>query len=50
MAGKPAPYFSDPVVPVVLGFAALGAAIWCFRDAYERRGRQRPAIVSYLGV
>lgn len=50
MAKSPAPYFADPTVALVLGFAALGAAIWCFRDAYERRGRQRPALISYLGV
>lgn len=50
MARRRGAYFKDRRLALVGGVAGLAFAAFCFRDAYERRGRQRPGLVSYLGV
>ncbi len=47
---EPAPFFAEPAVAVVIGTAALFLAAFCFRDAYERRGKDRPLAVKLIGV
>lgn len=34
--------FRQPKAAVAVGFALWAAGIWCFRDAYQRRGRTPP--------
>lgn len=44
------PFFESSEVALVIGFAALIVAAWCFRDAYEKRGRDRPLLVKLAAV
>ncbi|MDA8290470.1 MAG: hypothetical protein M0Z33_02145 [Actinomycetota bacterium] len=44
------PYIASQKVAVGAGVAAMVVAAFCFRDAWERRGRARPAAASWLGV
>ena len=44
------PYLPSRGVAIAGGIAGMVFAAFCFRDAYERRGKQRPAAVSWLGI
>lgn len=44
------PYIKNQQVALGCGVVFIVAAAFCFRDAYERRGADRPAVVSWLGV
>lgn len=37
-------------VALGLGVAALLFAVWCFEDAFEARGHERPGLVRLLPV
>ena len=50
MASRRRPYVANQRVAIAAGVVSLGAAAFFFRDAWERRGRGRPALASWLGV
>ena len=50
MSGRKRPVFKSQGLAVACGVASLAFAAWCFRDAYEHRGKNRPLIVSWIGV
>jgi|GEM_PF-5259281 len=50
MAKRRRPYVADQRVAVAAGVVSLVAAAFFFRDAWERRGKPRPPVASWLGV
>lgn len=39
------PFFRSPTTAVVIGGALFLAGAWCLHDAYEKRGREQPALL-----
>lgn len=51
MAGaRRRPYIRNRNLALAGGVAGMALAAFCFRDAYERRGRQRSQVASWLGI
>lgn len=50
MSARRRPYFESQRAALILGVGALAFGAFCLRDAYERRGRSRPPLVSWLGI
>ncbi|MGO9207633.1 MAG: hypothetical protein ACLQBX_15870 [Candidatus Limnocylindrales bacterium] len=44
------PLFKNPDAAVVCGVACLLLAAFCFSDAWEKRGRQRPWPARWLAI
>lgn len=50
MAKRRGPYIKSRELAIAAGIAALGAAAFCFRDAYERRNKKRGPVASWLAI
>ncbi len=44
----PSPLFKKKELAIAAGIAALLAATYCFNDAWEARGEERPRVARWL--
>jgi hypothetical protein len=50
MSKQKKPVFPNSELAVVAGVCCLVAAAWCFQDAWEKRGKDRPWPARWLAV